>query len=65
MRRGRRRRDRKSGRWKEERMGAGEGNGGMGVQEGNKQPYESTSSAYKGRAFTKVSPEASSCHRPN
>lgn len=33
-----------------------------GEQGGNKQPCESTSSAYKGRAFTKVSPEASSCH---
>lgn len=37
------------------------GDGGGG-QEGNKQPCESTSSVHKGRAFTKVSPEALSCH---
>lgn len=40
----------------------GMGGGWGGGQEGNKQPCESTSSVHKGRAFTKVSPEALSCH---
>ena len=45
-------------------MERGESGGdvGGGWGGGGKQPCESTSSAYKGLAFTKVSPEAPSCH---